>query len=82
MKAKILAALNTIREIVLAVRDIIAGLSTSQRKALYKAAVAIGTAIAVKFGLDATNVAGYIETAVVFASTVLVPLFAHTKATD
>jgi len=55
-------------------------LTVSQRKAIYKFAMAVGVAIVVKFGVDADSAATWIATLSAFISTVLVPILAHQKA--
>lgn len=82
MKQKLLAIVTTIREIVSAIRDILAGMSAAQRRTVYKIAAGIGVAIAAKFGIDAHTATQYFETAVVVFSTILVPILAHTKVAD
>lgn len=68
--------------ILVALKDAFLSLPAAKRRAAYKFALAVGVAIVVKFGVDADTAAQYIETAVVFVTTVLVPMLAHLNVAD
>lgn len=74
--------LAVLKAVFVTVRDTARDLNASQRRAIYKLAVAAGVTIVVKFGVSADNATQVVETIGVFVTTVLVPILAHVKVND
>lgn len=74
--------MNKIIAITLALRDAFLALPAAKRKAAYKLALGVGVALVAKFGVDADSAVQYIETVVVFVTTIVVPMLAHMHVSD